>query len=98
MERGGYVYILTNINHRVLYIGVTSNLKNRMHEHKMKFYPKSFASKYNCTILIYFESYASIEEAIAREKQLKNWKRIWKIELIKKVNPNFIALHSDDYD
>jgi len=48
--------------------------------------------------LIYFEFYDSIEEAIAREKQLKNWKRVWKMELIQKVNPNFTALSSDVYD
>ena len=98
MERGGYVYILTNINHRVLYTGVTPNLRNRILEHKAKIYPNSFTSKYNCTLLIYFEFYDSIEEAIAREKQLKNWKRVWKMELIQKVNPNFTALSSDVYD
>mgnify|MGYP000944230527 CR=1 FL=1 len=98
MERGGYVYILTNINHSVLYIGVTSNLRDRILEHKAKIYPKSFTAKYNCTILIYFEFYDSIEEAIAREKQLKNWKRVWKMELIQKVNPNFLDLDSEAYD
>ena len=97
MERGGYVYILTNINHSVLYIGVTSNLRDRILEHKAKIYPQSFTAKYNCTILIYFEFYDSIEEAIAREKQLKNWKRVWKMELIQKVNPNFLDLDSEVY-
>ncbi len=98
MERGGYVYILTNINHSVLYIGVTSNLRDSILEHKAKIYPKSFTAKYNCTILVYFEFYDSIEEAIGREKQLKNWKRVWKMELIQKVNPNFTTLSSDEYD
>ncbi len=98
MERGGYVYILTNINHSVLYTGVTSNLRVRILEHKDKIYPKSFTSKYNCNILIYVEFFDSIEEAIVREKQIKNWKRIWKLELVQKVNPNLLALDSEEYD
>jgi putative endonuclease len=53
MERGGYVYILTNINHNVLYIGVTSNLRNRIHEHKTKIHANGFTARYNCNILVF---------------------------------------------
>jgi putative endonuclease len=87
MDRGGCVYILTNKVHTVLYTGVTSELYFRIKEHKEKFYPKSFASKYNCDKLVYFEQFSSVEEAIAKEKQIKNWRRDWKINLINRLNP-----------
>ena len=67
MDRGGCIYILTNKVHTVLYIGVTSDLFFRIKEHKEKFYPKSFSAKYNCDILVYYEQFSSIEEAIAKE-------------------------------
>ena len=89
MERGGCVYILTNHTHTVLYIGVTSELYFRIIEHKEKKYPDSFTAKYNCSKLVYYEQFDSIEEAIAKEKQLKNWKRAWKINLINQNNPNW---------
>jgi putative endonuclease len=82
MERGGYIYIMTNKNNTVLYIGVTSDLQRRVNEHKSSVNPKSFTSKYNCDKLVYFEGFHFIEDAIAREKNLKNWRREWKIELI----------------
>ncbi|MFP5471729.1 MAG: GIY-YIG nuclease family protein [Bacteroidia bacterium] len=65
MIRGGAVYILTNIINKVLYTGVTSNLKKRVYEHKEKVFTKSFTSKYNVNKLVYFESFGNIEEAIA---------------------------------
>ncbi|RZK55233.1 MAG: GIY-YIG nuclease family protein [Pedobacter sp.] len=96
MERGGCVYILTNYSHTVLYIGVTSDLYARIIEHKEKFYPNSFSAKFNCNKLVYYEQFSTIEEAIGKEKQLKNWKRAWKINLINSENPNwedlFLAL------
>lgn len=64
------VYILTNRNHTVLYIGVTSNLIQRIQQHKLKHF-KGFTSKYNVDKLVYFESFSTIWEAIAREKQIK---------------------------
>ncbi|WP_316805748.1 GIY-YIG nuclease family protein [Pedobacter agri] len=94
MERGGCVYILTNSNHTVLYIGVTSNLFSRIIEHKEKKYPQSFSAKYNCNKLVYFEQFPSIDEAIAKEKQLKNWRRSWKINLINDNNPEWKDLFS----
>ena len=89
MELGGCVYILTNFTHTVLYIGVTSELYFRIKEHKEKIYPDSFTAKYNCSILVYFKQFTTIEEAIGKEKQLKNWKRAWKINLINSENPNW---------
>jgi len=89
MERGGCVYILTNYSRTVLYIGVTSDLYFRIKDHKEKLHPDSFTAKYNCNILVYFEQFSTIEEAIGKEKQLKNWKRSWKINLINSENPNW---------
>ena len=71
MERGGCIYILTNKNHTVLYIGVTSELQPRIYDHKAKRSRKSFTARFNVDRLVYYESFHSIEEAIAREKQLK---------------------------
>ena len=87
MTRGGYIYILTNYTNNVLYIGVTSELYFRILEHKERKYPTSFTSKYNCNKLIYYEYFTTIEEAIHREKQLKKWRRNWKITLIDNFNP-----------
>ncbi|TDG37872.1 GIY-YIG nuclease family protein [Pedobacter changchengzhani] len=89
MERGGCVYILTNHAHTVFYIGVTSELYFRIKEHKEKYYPNSFSAKYNCNKLVYYEQFSSIQEAILKEKQLKNWRRGWKINLINELNPNW---------
>jgi len=85
----GYVYILTNIERTTLYIGVTSIINKRIWDHK-KGKGSKFTAKYKLTILLYAEEYDSISDAIAREKQLKNWRRKWKWELIKKSNPDLI--------
>jgi putative endonuclease len=90
-QRGGYVYIMSNKNRTVLYIGVTSNLFARVEEHR-KYNGSKFTTKYKCYDLIYFECYHYIEEAIAREKQLKKWKRSWKEELINTLNPDLVDL------
>jgi putative endonuclease len=95
MERGGCVYILTNKNKTVLYVGVTSNLKVRLFEHKHKLYKSSFSAQYNCNELIYLESFFSIEEAILREKQLKKWRREWKDKLIRAFNPELKDLSQE---
>jgi len=71
----------------VLYIGVTSDLFTRIPDHKSKLYPQSFTARYNCRKLVYYETFGRIEDAIAREKQLKKWNRKWKDELISKTNP-----------
>lgn len=89
-----YVYILTNKSNTVLYIGVTSDLNKRIYEHKNKLI-EGFSSRYNLSKLVYFEITNNIEDAIAREKQLKRWHREWKINLIKKANPKFCDLSVD---
>ena len=89
MQRGGIVYIITNKNNTVLYIGITSDIPNRMHQHRTKSEPKSFASRYNCYKLVYFETFSFIAEAIDREKQLKGWIRKKKEHLINSMNPNW---------
>ncbi len=85
--KGGFVYIMSNKNRTTLYIGVTSDLKTRIADHKNGIGSK-FTSKYNLTDLLYFEEFPDIYQAIDREKQLKNWKREWKINLIKALNPS----------
>ncbi len=87
---------MTNKHHTTLYVGVTNNLIRRAYEHKEKI-NKGFTSKYNLTKLIYFEDTTDVYQAICREKQLKNWHRQWKINLIKNTNPNFYDLASDWY-
>ena len=81
-----YVYILTNKNNKVLYIGVTNDLERRIFEHKNKLV-EGFTKKYTLNKLIYYEMTEDISSAIEREKQLKNWHRNWKINLIKSFNP-----------
>ena len=81
-----YVYILTNKNNKVLYIGVTNDLERRIFEHKNKLV-EGFTKKYNLNKLIYYEMTEDISSAIEKEKQLKNWHRDWKINLIKSFNP-----------
>jgi putative endonuclease len=88
MKRTGFVYFMSNSHNNVLYVGVTNNLLRRVAEHKAKI-NKGFTYKYNCDKLVYFEEYALVVDAIAREKQIKNWKREWKNELIKKDNPDW---------
>lgn len=89
MQLGGCVYILTNYTHEVLYIGVTSELFFRIKEHKQKVHPSSFTAKYNCDQLVYYDQFFTIVEAIHKEKQLKNWRRQWKINLINGFNPKW---------
>ena len=89
-----YIYILSNKNHTVLYVGVTSNLKNRIEQHKNGA-GSIFTNKYNVYELMYFETFANISEAIKREKQLKKWNKDWKWDLIKLMNPNLVDLFDD---
>ena len=95
MDRGGCDYILTNSGNKVLYTGVTSRLYTRILEHKNKFYPKSFTSRYNLNKLVYFEFFLSIEEAINREKQIKKGSRKKKIDLIRIKKPKWIDLFDE---
>ncbi len=81
-----YVYIISNEVHTVFYIGVTNNIKRRTLEHKEGI-GSAFTSKYNLKYLLYYEKFDDINNAIKREKNLKNWHRDWKINLIKEKNP-----------
>jgi putative endonuclease len=83
-----YVYILTNKSNKVIYIGVTNDLVRRMSEHKNKLV-EGFTKKYNLTKLVYYEVTNDVESAIKREKQLKNWHRDWKTNLINQFNPGW---------
>ncbi len=83
-----YVYILTNKSNRVLYTGVTNDLARRIFEHKNKLM-EGFTKKYNLAKLVYYEVTNDVESAIRREKQLKNWHRDWKTNLINQFNPEW---------
>ena len=89
MERGGCIYILTNDIKSTLYIGVTSDLRSRIYEHRNHYYPNSFSAKYRLHFCIYYEQFSSIEEAINREKELKKWRREKKEALINRINPEW---------
>jgi len=92
MEKESYVYILTNYEQTVLYVGVTNNLIRRTFIHKEKFNNR-FTKKYNLTKLVYYELFGDITMAIAREKQLKGGSRKKKIDLINKFNPSWDDLY-----
>ena len=92
--RGGWVYIVTNKPQGVVYIGVTADLAARIAQHRAGT-GSSFCRKYNLTRLVFAEEHASIEEAIAREKAMKEWHRAWKVELIERANPDWKDLWSD---
>ena len=92
MERGGCVYIITNYNKTVLYIGVTSDLFSRIYEHKTGKYPNSFSSQYQLKYCVYYEFLPTIEDAIGKEKQIKKWRREKKEELINSLNSSWSDL------
>lgn len=88
MAEKAYVYFMTNNSNKVLYIGVTSDLTKRVMQHKNHVY-EGFTDKYNCTKLVYFEECNDINSAIRREKQLKNWHRNWKNNLVNQSNKDW---------
>lgn len=88
MEGQIFVYIMTNSNKSFLYIGVTDNLVRRVAEHKVRINRK-FSNEKNCQNLVYYEQMDNMKNALAREKQLTNWKRLWKIGLINQHNKNW---------
>lgn len=87
-----YVYILASERNGTLYIGVTSDLVKRIWEHKSDFV-EGFTKQHQVHTLVFYEMHGSMESAITREKQLKEWKRQWKIELIEKSNPYWNDLY-----
>jgi len=87
------IYIMTNKPNGTLYVGVTSHLIGRVWQHK-EHLADGFTKKYDLTTLVYFEQHQTMESAILREKQLKHWKRHWKIKLINEQNPDWIDLYN----
>jgi putative endonuclease len=94
MAEGFFVYILANRPRGTLYVGVTNDLVRRVSEHKAKLVP-GFTRNYGIDQLMYFEQYSSILEARAREHSLKRWRRAWKIDLIRKLNPDWHDLSNE---
>ena len=88
MEKGGFVYIMASGRNGTLYIGVTSNLQARIAQHKDGTFG-GFTAKYRCKVLVWFEQFGEIELAIRREKQMKEWKRLWKLRVIEEINPGW---------
>ena len=86
-----HVYILTNWNNRVLYVGVTNDLLRRTNEHKLKL-AEGFTKKYKLSKLVYFEEFSYIKDAISAEKKIKGWLRIKKVKLVESKNPQWIDL------
>ena len=83
-----FVYIITNKRNGTLYIGMTNNLARRVGEHKEGLV-EGFSKKYGTKLLVYYEKSNNVSDAIAQEKQLKKWKREWKLRIIEKVNPDW---------
>ncbi len=92
--RSYYVYLMTNWNNKVMYLGVTNNLERRVYEHRNKLI-KGFTEKYNVNKLVYFEETSDVAVAITREKEIKKWRREKKNALVKKVNPDWEDLRQE---
>jgi len=90
--RGGYVYIMANHRNGAIYVGVTSNIAARATQHRNG-EGSDFCRRYCLKRLVYVEPYPTIIEAITREKQIKAWKRAWKVELIEQANPDWDDLY-----
>jgi len=90
-----YVYIITNQYRSTFYIGMTNNLKKRLlqHNENIEKQIKTFASKYNVKFLVYYENFTWVQQAIAREKEIKGWRRDKKLNLIREFNPTFEFLN-----
>ncbi|MCG2612760.1 GIY-YIG nuclease family protein [Terrimonas sp. NA20] len=91
-----FVYIMSNVTRSVLYTGVTNNLVSRVGQHRRG--ESEFTRRHKCKDLMYYEEYNDIDVAIHREKQLKRWRRQWKFELIRKVNPLMKDLYGDLFE
>ncbi|MBI5466153.1 MAG: GIY-YIG nuclease family protein [Candidatus Kerfeldbacteria bacterium] len=94
MTKQYYVYILASKRNGTLYIGITNDLARRIYEHKHNLIP-GFTSRYGVHYLVYYEETHDVTSAFRREKQLKKWNRIWKLELIESTNPNWRDLYQD---
>ena len=92
-----YVYILVSQRNGTLYIGITNDLQQRVYQHKTGVI-KGFTQKYGVSLLVYFEDFQQVQQAIERENNIKKWKRAWKLKLIEEENPNWEDLAKDWYD
>ncbi len=95
MEQSSYVYILASRPNGTLYVGVTSDIAQQVWQHKSKLVPGSFTAKHAINDLVYYEEHGDIMTAIECEKQLKSWRREWKIQLIEKENPKWVDLFEE---
>ena len=93
-----YVYLLTNKNKNVIYVGITNNLVRRVWEHKEHSDSNSFTAKYNVTQLVYFEDTTDVRAVIEREKQIKSWNRDRKNKLVETMNPEWVDLYPSIVD
>ena len=89
-----YVYILTNANNNVFYVGITGRIIRRIFEHKESVLP-GFTQRYRVKKLLYYEEYTDVRQALEREKKLKKWHHSWKVDLINKFNPTWRDLRED---
>jgi putative endonuclease len=87
-------YLMASQRNGTLYLGVTSDLPSRTLQHRRREIP-GFSAKYGCTLLVWFEQYVDIRDAIMREKRIKGWRRSWKLALIEKANPQWLDLYED---
>ena len=94
MARQYFIYLLASYR-RVIYVGVTNDLERRLRQHQTKAHPESFTARYNVNRLVYYEVFADVREAIAREKKIKGWRRSKKVELIQSTNPDWRDLSLD---
>ena len=94
MDRQPAVYIMASERNGTLYVGVTSNLMGRIHQHRTKA-AEGFTARYDVNRLVWFQMCDTMEAAISREKQLKNWRRKWKLDLIEADNPRWRDLAGD---
>ncbi len=92
-----FVYIVTNKNKTVLYIGVTNDLQRRIYEHQNSLVP-GFTQKYNCHYLVYYKHFQNIDDAISKEKELKKWRREKKVKLINEFNAEWKFLNNEIYE
>ncbi|MFL5296436.1 MAG: GIY-YIG nuclease family protein [Phenylobacterium sp.] len=92
MGRAFYVYIMASRRNGTLYVGVTGDLPRRAYEHREKLIG-GFTSRYDVKMLVWYEDFPTADEAITAEKRIKRWRRAWKLELIEKMNPQWLDLY-----
>ena len=92
MDKAGFVYVMANKRNGTLYLGVTSDLPKRVHEHREGII-SGFTQRYGCKLLVWFKAFDCLDEARQRELQMKEWQRAWKIRRIEEQNPDWIDLY-----